>query len=167
MNDFVARIERTVRLIHASAARKQAMREELLAHLQAAFEQELAKQKDARAASQTAQQRLGNIEQLAAQLQASVPFIEQIMHWFLRKEILMSSWLWLVAWTVVMAVMMIIAPREMLPILAVVAIVGAAGRPAPFRGAGTPRPAGGAGPAPSSGPTACSGDGAAGEEVDG
>src|SRR5438067_3146132 len=100
MNDFHPLIERAIHTIHARAARKQAMREELLAHLQEVFEEELAKQKDARLAAQTARQRLGDVEQLAAQLQASVPFFEQLLHWFVRKEILMAAWLWLVGWAV-------------------------------------------------------------------
>src|SRR5439155_17984898 len=113
MNDFDRFVEQAVRSIHASTARRQAMREELLAHLQAAFEQELARHHHVPTAVQAALQRLGDVEDLAAQLQASVPFLE-------RKEILMSAWLWLLCWAVVMGSMMVIAPREMLPGLAVV-----------------------------------------------
>jgi hypothetical protein len=127
MKDFNPLIERAVRPIHASAARKQAMCEELLAHLQAAYEQELPNHLDPQTAVEIAQQRLGDIDELGAQLQASVPMLERILLRLFRKEILMSTWLWILAWTVVLTAMMIIAPREMLPVLSAVAVIGAAG----------------------------------------
>jgi hypothetical protein len=103
------------------------MREELLAHLQCAYDQELQKHSDPRAAADGALRRFGNVADLQTQLQASVPLLERFVLRFLRKEILMSAWPWIVCWFVILIAMVVIAPGEMRPVLSAVAIVGAAG----------------------------------------
>jgi hypothetical protein len=65
-------VERAVRPVQASAARKRKMREELLAHVVAVFEEE-AKLGDEQAALARTQDRFGQAAELTGQLQASVP----------------------------------------------------------------------------------------------
>jgi hypothetical protein len=65
-------VERAVRPVRASAARKRKMREELLAHVVGAFEEE-ARLGDEQAALARTQERFGQAAELTAQLQASVP----------------------------------------------------------------------------------------------
>lgn len=66
-------VERAVRPVRASLARKRPMREELLAHLVAIFEEEAERLGDERAALDRARQRFGDPGELTAQLQACVP----------------------------------------------------------------------------------------------
>jgi hypothetical protein len=77
-------VERIVRPIHASVRRKNKMREELLAHLTAAFEEErnLADSDDV--AIERATERLGEPVSLRAELQASVPWVEHMSFAYLR-----------------------------------------------------------------------------------
>jgi hypothetical protein len=65
-------VERAVRPVQASAARKRKMREELLAHVVGAFEEE-AGLGDEQAALARTQERFGQAAELTGQLQASVP----------------------------------------------------------------------------------------------
>jgi hypothetical protein len=65
-------VERAVRPVQASAARKRKMREELLAHVGGVFEEE-AKLGDEQAALARTQERFGQAAELTGQLQASVP----------------------------------------------------------------------------------------------
>ncbi len=65
-------VERAVRPVRASTARKRKMREELLAHVVGVFEEE-AKLGDEQAALARAQERFGQAAELTGQLQASVP----------------------------------------------------------------------------------------------
>jgi hypothetical protein len=65
-------VERAVRPVQASAARKRKMREELLAHVVGVFEEE-AKLGDEQAALARTQERFGQAAELTGQLQASVP----------------------------------------------------------------------------------------------
>jgi hypothetical protein len=65
-------VERAVRPVRASTARKRKMREELLAHVVGVFEEE-AKLGDERAALARTQERFGQAAELTGQLQASVP----------------------------------------------------------------------------------------------
>src|SRR5262249_13598660 len=69
-------IERAVRPVRASSARKRKMREELLAHVVGVFEAE-ARLGDEQAALARAQERSGQAAELTGQLQASVPRIEK------------------------------------------------------------------------------------------
>ena len=65
-------VERAVRPVRASAARKRKMREELLAHVVGVFEEE-ARLGDEQAALARTQERFGQAAELTCQLQASVP----------------------------------------------------------------------------------------------
>jgi hypothetical protein len=66
-------VERAVRPVRASTARKRKMREELLAHVVGVFEQEAARQGDDRAALERTALRFGNSAEVTSQLQESVP----------------------------------------------------------------------------------------------
>jgi hypothetical protein len=65
-------VERAVRPVRSSTARKRKMREELLAHVSGVFEEE-AKRGDEPAALARTQERFGPAAELTTQLQASVP----------------------------------------------------------------------------------------------
>jgi ATP-dependent Clp protease ATP-binding subunit ClpC len=66
-------VERAVRPVRASIFRKRKMREELLAHVTAVFEEEVGRLGDERIALERAEQRFGNPAELTGQLQASIP----------------------------------------------------------------------------------------------
>jgi hypothetical protein len=66
-------VERAVRPVQASFARKRKMREELLAHVVGVFEEESARLRDEQAALARTQERFGQAAELTGQLQASVP----------------------------------------------------------------------------------------------
>ncbi|MEN6407066.1 MAG: hypothetical protein ABFC77_11415 [Thermoguttaceae bacterium] len=66
-------VERAVRPVRATLGRKRQMREELLAHLAAIFEEEADRLGDEQAALRQAQQRFGDPMELAGQLQQAVP----------------------------------------------------------------------------------------------
>jgi hypothetical protein len=67
-------VERTVRPVRATLARKRKMREELLAHLMSIFEEERQKAGDEQAALLTAKRRFGDPRELVGQLQQTVPW---------------------------------------------------------------------------------------------
>ncbi|MCC6698723.1 MAG: hypothetical protein IT365_24070 [Candidatus Hydrogenedentes bacterium] len=71
-------VERIVRPIRASVLRKNKMREELLAHLETAFEEESAVAISDCEALEQATKRLGDPRALREELQASVPWIERV-----------------------------------------------------------------------------------------
>ena len=71
-------VERAVRLVRASMSRKRKMREELLAHVTAVFEEEAARLDDEQAALERTAQRFGNPAELTGQLQQSVPTLDSI-----------------------------------------------------------------------------------------
>jgi hypothetical protein len=66
-------VERAVRPVWASSARKRKMREELLAHVVGVFEEESAKLGDERAAVERTALRFGNPAEVMSQLQETVP----------------------------------------------------------------------------------------------
>jgi hypothetical protein len=66
-------VERAVRPVQASTARKRKMREELLAHVVGVFEEEVARLGDDRAAVERTALRFGNPAEVTSQLQESVP----------------------------------------------------------------------------------------------
>ena len=66
-------VESAVRPVRASVARKQIMREELLAHVTDAYAAELAKRDDAQTALEQTKQRFGSPIAVTKQLQESVP----------------------------------------------------------------------------------------------
>jgi hypothetical protein len=71
-------VERVVRPLRASTARKRRIREELLAHLTAIYEEELARTSDSAAALSQAAKRLGDPVEPAQDLQSALPFFERI-----------------------------------------------------------------------------------------
>jgi hypothetical protein len=79
-------VERIVRPVRASTPRKRKMREELLAHLSAIYDQELAKLHTHAAALGAASQRLGDPAELSRELEAALPYYERVSHfserWF-------------------------------------------------------------------------------------
>jgi hypothetical protein len=66
-------VERAVRPVRAGTSRMRQMREELLAHVNDVFEEELSRLGDEQAALERVRQRFGDLTQLTGQLQASVP----------------------------------------------------------------------------------------------
>jgi hypothetical protein len=78
-------VERAVRPVRASFARKQKMREELLAHVADVFTEEAARLGDEGALERTAQ-RFGDPAELTGQLQKSVPFSDALERF--------AEWLW-------------------------------------------------------------------------
>jgi hypothetical protein len=77
-------VERIVRPVRASTPRKRKMREELLAHLSAVYDQELVRLHSPEAALKAAAERFGNPVELAEQLQAALPFHERLDHFVER-----------------------------------------------------------------------------------
>ena len=73
MNELMVHVERAVRAVHASPARKRRMRQELLAHLTGLVEEEKARGGDEQEALARALQRFGDPAGLSRDLQASVP----------------------------------------------------------------------------------------------
>ena len=67
-------VEQAVRPVRATMARKRRMREELLAHLVAIFEEEAGKLGDEQAALEQAKLRFGDPRELTGQLQQAVPW---------------------------------------------------------------------------------------------
>jgi hypothetical protein len=77
MNELMVHVERAVRRVRASPARKQRMRQELLAHLTGLVEEEKAQGGDERQALVRALQRFGDPAGLLRDLQDSVPRLER------------------------------------------------------------------------------------------
>jgi hypothetical protein len=75
-------VERSVRPVQASTPRKGKMREELLAHVTAVFEEEAARLGDERLALERTEQRFGNLGELSGQLQGSVPVNDRWARFF-------------------------------------------------------------------------------------
>jgi hypothetical protein len=71
-------VERAVRPVRASAPWKRKRREELLAHLSAIFDVELAERRDPADAVQAAAERFGDPAELASELQSAVPWNERV-----------------------------------------------------------------------------------------
>ena len=102
--DFQADLTEAIGSIAASPRRKRIMREELLSHLLSSYQEELHREADGPFAVDAAIKRLGNVEELRLQLQATVPFFERLLFVCIdRKEKLMLRVLWIVgivAWIV-------------------------------------------------------------------
>lgn len=73
LTELKAVVDRVVQPVRATMARKRRMREELLAHLAAVFDQE-EQRDDERAAMERAKRRFGDPRELSAQLQQAVPW---------------------------------------------------------------------------------------------
>jgi hypothetical protein len=80
MKELKICVERVVRPIRATPRRKDRMREELLAHLTATYEEELARDDDPKAALDRAVVRFGKPNEVRRELQESVPAAERILH---------------------------------------------------------------------------------------
>ncbi len=80
MKSLRIHVERIVRPIRASVPRKNKMREELLAHLRTAFDEERATVPTDEVAVERAKHRLGDPDALRAELQSAVPWYERIGH---------------------------------------------------------------------------------------
>jgi hypothetical protein len=78
MKELMVHVERAVRPVRASARRKDRMREELLAHLTAIHEEELARTGEAAAARQRAFERFGEPAALTRDLQATASTAERV-----------------------------------------------------------------------------------------
>jgi hypothetical protein len=76
-------VERVVRPVLASNNRKRRMRDEMLAHLSAIYDEELTRSGDLTKAVNAAAERFGNPTELTAELQATVPRLER---WESRME---------------------------------------------------------------------------------
>ena len=72
-------VERAVRPVRALDGRKDAMREELLAHLTAIYREELEATGDEAAAVEAAMRRFGQPAELTGELEASVPRMERVL----------------------------------------------------------------------------------------
>jgi hypothetical protein len=86
LTPLMVHVERVVRPVRASARHKGRMREELLAHVTAVYEEELSRLGDAGAARDRAARRLGDPAALTGELQQSVPRGERLVfaleRWF-------------------------------------------------------------------------------------
>ena len=78
LNELKIVVERAVRPVRATMARKRKMREELLAHLVSIFEEEVGKLGNEQAALEQAKQRFGDPKELTPELQGSVSRWEQM-----------------------------------------------------------------------------------------
>lgn len=124
IREFEALVAGAVEAIAASPGRKSVMREELLEHLLERYQAELCRQPDARSAVRTAIGRMGNANELRAQLQATVPLPERLLHLFLdRKERFMSRWLWVLGIAAIVAADALSFPQSEQVQLAGVALV--------------------------------------------
>jgi len=72
-------VERAVRPVRASTDRKRKIREELLAHVSAVYEEESARLGDEQTALARAEERFGNPAELTTQLQEAVPSGDRLM----------------------------------------------------------------------------------------
>lgn len=70
-------VERVIRPLRASISRKRTIREELLAHMSAIYDQERAKSADREVALQNARERFGDPAELRREIQSSIPYCER------------------------------------------------------------------------------------------
>jgi hypothetical protein len=80
----MAAVERIVRPMRAPAERKRKIREELLAHLEAGFEQERQGAASSLVAMRIAAERLGDPSEVCRQIQRSLPAHERLFYWIER-----------------------------------------------------------------------------------
>jgi hypothetical protein len=92
---FSREVDRALAGVAASPRRKREMREELLAHLVGAYEQEVERVGESEAAARAAVGRFGADESLARELERSVPWYERVLWLVLHaKEHRMSRFVW-------------------------------------------------------------------------
>ncbi len=130
MNETAARelkiiVERAVRPVRATLARKRRMREELLAHLAAVFEEETARLGDQRAALDRARERFGDPAELSRQLQDAVPWWDRVGSFCEKMQLQPGESLWHLAGKQLLAMLMAYGMAA----LAVLPVILARGRP--------------------------------------
>src|SRR4051794_39732106 len=91
-DDLALWLERSLVSLPLGRARRLEMKEELLAHLHALYEQELARLKDHNAAAASAKQRFGNAETLSKEIHDSIPFWKRLQFLAFHKESVMWRW---------------------------------------------------------------------------
>ena len=95
-NELTRHILQALAPLPASRSHKQRMQEELLAHLLALYEEELASAKEEQAAANRAKERFGRADDLCGELQTAVPMLERLVFLLSRKSEIMWRWLWIV-----------------------------------------------------------------------
>jgi hypothetical protein len=96
-NDLAAHVERMLSSLPASRLRKSMMREELLAHLLALYDEEVGQRGNETLALHEAKDRFGTPSDLSDDLLQSIPFSERVFgNLFPAKENSMWRWLLLV-----------------------------------------------------------------------
>jgi hypothetical protein len=104
-------VERAVRPVRASFARKRKMREELLAHVSGVFEEELDKLPDERTALERTAKRFGKPAELTEQFQGAVPAGDVIDRWLCGQpgEATLRAATRLAAWNLALGVIVFVA----------------------------------------------------------
>jgi hypothetical protein len=95
LKDLTSYVLRALGAVPASRSHKQQMQEELLAHLLALYEEELASVKEEGAAANRAKQRFGRAADLSGELQAAVPMFERLIFVVCGKGKIMWRWIWI------------------------------------------------------------------------
>jgi hypothetical protein len=93
LNDLTAHVAQATGSIPVSAARRQQIHEELLAHLLDLYDQELERLQDEWAAADRAKQRFGQADDLRGELATAVPWVERLILRICGKEGIMWRWL--------------------------------------------------------------------------
>ena len=91
--EFEARVRVAVDPIPASPERKRLMREELLAHLLGAYEQEIDAGGSSNSAIEIATERFGDVAWVRRELVNSVPVFERFFYLILERESQMRIWI--------------------------------------------------------------------------
>ena len=101
MNERMIYVEKVVRPLRASTRHKNKMREELLAHFHALYEEELERSTDPQSAIQSAIRRFGPQQELSADLSGVVPWYDVVLR-FPRS--ISQLTLWALAWTAIVEI---------------------------------------------------------------
>jgi len=121
--EFEEHVGSAVDPIPASPQRKGSMREELLAHLRGAYEQELANNMPPETAMAAAIDRFGNLDLIRNDLRQSVPLLERLIFQFKTSESVRPRWIpereqVMLRWILVGVALMAIGMGLILPALA-------------------------------------------------
>jgi hypothetical protein len=87
---FQSLASQATRSISVSPKRRQAIADELLAHLHQTYEQELSQTKDESAALEKTLERFGDLQKLQQELRSSIPWHERFLYLLTNKETAMS-----------------------------------------------------------------------------
>jgi hypothetical protein len=96
LNELTAHIAEAIESLPASGARRQKMREELLAHLLDIYDEELERVQDELAAIDLAKERFGRPDDLRSELTTAVPSVERLILLICGKGSIMWRWFWIV-----------------------------------------------------------------------